>query len=192
MVVEDQEPSPHDIELHDVGHIPNSSVNLISLGHLLQAGAKVTGETNTITVTYSDGNILAPFTTGFLGWNMYTLKASPVHSRALRSIDYRTVHHHLSHPSKEVIRQAKQHHLDFQISQSRKTLPSVWVALKASNLNNPSLQPLCVLNVPLSLSMWTSSPSQPTCTTSTSTLSSSWMISPPWLGPYHCAQKVLH
>ena len=57
----------HDIELHDVGHIPNSGVNLISLGHLLHAGVKVTGEMNTITVTYSDGDILAPFTTGFLG-----------------------------------------------------------------------------------------------------------------------------
>ena len=78
----------HDIELHDVGHIPNSSVNLLSLGHLLQAGAKVTGETNTIIITYGDGNILATFTTGFLGWNMYTLKASPVHSSALGMIDY--------------------------------------------------------------------------------------------------------
>ena len=40
---------------------------------------------------------------------MYTLKASPVHSHALESIDYQMVHHHLGHPSKEVIRQAKQH-----------------------------------------------------------------------------------
>ena len=99
----------HDIELHDIGHIPNSGVNLILLGHLLQAGAKVTGETNTIIVTYGDSNILVPFTTGFLGQNMYTLGASPIHSRALGMIDYQTVHCCLGHPSKEVIRQAKQH-----------------------------------------------------------------------------------
>ena len=40
---------------------------------------------------------------------MYTLKASPVHSHALGTIDYQTVHHCLGHPSKEVVRQAKQH-----------------------------------------------------------------------------------
>ena len=78
----------YDIELHDIVHIPNSGINLISLGHLLQAGAKVTGEMNTITVTYGDGDILAPFTTSFLGWSMYTLKASPIHSCALGTIDY--------------------------------------------------------------------------------------------------------
>ena len=96
-----------DIELRDVGHIPNSGINLISIGHLLQAGGKVTGEMNTITVTYGDGDILVPFTTSFPGRNMYTLKASPVHSRALGTINYQTVHRHLGHPSKEVIRQAK-------------------------------------------------------------------------------------
>ena len=116
----------HDIELHDVGHIPNSSVNLISLGHLLQAGAKVTGETNTTTVTYGDGNILAPFTTGFLGWNMYTLKASPIHSCALGTIDYQTVHCCLGHPLKEVVSQAKQHTsglLDFTIPENTTICP---------------------------------------------------------------------
>ena len=66
----------YDIELHNIGHIPNSGINLISLGHLLQAGAKVTGELNTITVTYVDGDILAPFTTSFLSQNIYTLKTS--------------------------------------------------------------------------------------------------------------------
>ena len=99
----------HDIELHDVGHISNSGVNLVSLGHLLQAGAKVKGETNTITVMYGDSDILVPFTTGSLGRNMYTLKASPIHSHALGTIDYETVHHCLGHPSKEVAKQAKQH-----------------------------------------------------------------------------------
>ena len=40
---------------------------------------------------------------------MYTLKASPVHSHALGMIDYQTIHRRLGHPSKEVVRQAKQH-----------------------------------------------------------------------------------
>ena len=64
---------------------------------------------NTITVTYSDGDIQAPFTTSFLGQNMYTLKVLPIHSRALGTIDYQTIHRRLGHPSKEVVRQAKQH-----------------------------------------------------------------------------------
>ena len=40
---------------------------------------------------------------------MYTLKASPIYSSALGTINYQTVHCCLSHPSKEVVRQAKQH-----------------------------------------------------------------------------------
>ena len=40
---------------------------------------------------------------------MYTLKASLVHSRALGTINYQTDHRHLGHPSKEVVKQAKQH-----------------------------------------------------------------------------------
>ena len=117
----------HNIELHDIGHIPNSGINLIFFGHLLQAGAKVTGETDTITVIYGDGDILVPFTTGFLGWNMYTLKVSPIHSCALRTIDYQTVHRHLGHSSKEVVRQAKQHTSglpDIMIPESSTICPS--------------------------------------------------------------------
>ena len=71
-------------------------------------------------------NILAPFTTGFLGRNMYTLKASPVHSLALGTIDYQTVHRCLGHPSKEIIRQAKQHTtglLDFTILETSTICP---------------------------------------------------------------------
>ena len=116
----------HDIELHDVGNIPNSGINLISLGHLLQAEAKVTGEMHTITVTYGDSDILVPFTTSFLGQNMYTLKVSPVHSCALGTIHYQTVHCCLGHPSKEVIRQAKQHTSglpDFSILENNKISP---------------------------------------------------------------------
>ena len=81
---------------------------------------------NTITVIYGDGDILAPFTTSFLGRNMYTLKASPVHDRALGTIDYETVYRHLGHPSKEVAKQAKQHTsglLDFTIPNNSKVCP---------------------------------------------------------------------
>ena len=57
----------HILELHSVGHIPNSNVHLISLGKLLANGAKVHGDANSINVTYGDGKILAPFVPGKIG-----------------------------------------------------------------------------------------------------------------------------
>ena len=77
------------------------------------------------TVTYGNGDILAPFTTNLLGQNIYTLKASPVHSHALGMINYETVHCQLGHPSKEVVKCAKQHTkelLDFTILNSSSTI----------------------------------------------------------------------
>ena len=47
----------YDIELHDVEHISNSSVNLIFLSHFLKAGVKVTSEQDIITITYGNGDV---------------------------------------------------------------------------------------------------------------------------------------
>lgn len=60
-------------------------------------------------MTYGNGDILAPFTTSQLGQNMYTLKASLVHSHALEIIDLETLHCRLGNPSKEVAKHVKQH-----------------------------------------------------------------------------------
>ena len=49
---------------------------------------------------------------------MYTLKVSLIHSHALGTINYQTIHHCLGHPSKDVAKQTKQHTsglLDFTI-----------------------------------------------------------------------------
>ena len=66
-------------------------------------------------VTY----ILVPFTTGQIGQNMYTLKVTPIlNPHVLVTINYKTVHCHLGHSSKEVAKCAKWHItglLDFTI-----------------------------------------------------------------------------
>ena len=65
----------HLLDLHGTWHIPNLDVRLISLGLLLNHGAKVQGDMNQINVLYGDGILLAPFTPGHLGSNMYTLES---------------------------------------------------------------------------------------------------------------------
>ena len=50
------------LSLHDVGHLPNSVVKLISMGALLNHGTKVIGNAEAIKITYGDGTMLAQFT----------------------------------------------------------------------------------------------------------------------------------
>ena len=68
----------HLLNLHGACHIPNSGVCLISLGQLLNHGAKVQGDMHQINMLYGDGILLAPFTPGCLGSNMYTLESLPL------------------------------------------------------------------------------------------------------------------
>ena len=72
----------HILELHSVGHIPNSNVRLISLGKLLANGAKVHGDVNSINMTYGNGKILAPFVLGKIDIGMYTLKVLLLHAKS--------------------------------------------------------------------------------------------------------------
>ena len=86
----------HILELHGVGHIPNSNVCLISLGKLLANGAKVNGDANSINVTYDNGKILAPFAPGRIGIGMYTLEVLLLHAKPYltltNTISYDIVH----------------------------------------------------------------------------------------------------
>ena len=68
----------HLLNLHGTWHIPNSGVCLISLGQLLNHGAKVQEDMHQINVLYGGGILLAPFTPGHLGSNMYTLESLPL------------------------------------------------------------------------------------------------------------------
>ena len=96
MCQEDSLKNSHILELHGVGHIPNSNVCLISLGKLLANGAKINSDTNSINVTYGDGKILAPFIPGRIGIGMYTLKALLLHAKPhltlTNTISYDIVH----------------------------------------------------------------------------------------------------
>ena len=91
---EDSLKNSHILELHSVGHIPNSNVHLVSLGKLLANGTKVNGDVNSINVAYGDGKILAPFVPGRIG--MYILEVLLLHARPhltlTNTISYDIVH----------------------------------------------------------------------------------------------------
>ena len=103
----------HILELHSVGHIPNSNVCLIFIGKLLANGAKVHNNANSINVTYGDGKILVPFIPGRIDIGMYTLKVLPLHAKPhltlINTISYDIVHQRLGHLSKDVLQHAHKH-----------------------------------------------------------------------------------
>ena len=104
----------HLLNLHGVCHIPNSGIRLISLGQLLNHGAKFQGDMHQINVLYGDGILLAPFTPGYLGSNMYTLGSLPFKGLTMSCmLTYDIVHHCLGHPSKDMIRHAHKYTWNF-------------------------------------------------------------------------------
>ena len=104
----------HLLDLHGACHIPNSGVCLISLGQLLNHGAKVQGDMHQINMLYGDSILLAPFTPGRLGSNMYTLESLPLKGLTMTcTLTYDIVHCRLGHPSKEVIHHARKHMRNF-------------------------------------------------------------------------------
>ena len=104
----------HLLDLHGTWHIPNLGVYLISLDHLLNHGAKVQGDMHQINMLYGDGILLAPFTPGCLGSNMYTLESLPLKGLTMTcTLTYDIVHCHLGHPSKDVIHHAHKHTQNF-------------------------------------------------------------------------------
>ena len=109
----DSPKNSHILELHGVGHIPNSNVCLIFLGKLLANGAKVNGDVNSINVTYDNGKILAPFSPERIGIGMYTLEVLLLHAKPYltltNTISYDIVHRRLGHSSKDVLQHAHKH-----------------------------------------------------------------------------------
>ena len=104
----------HLLDLHGTWHIPNLGVHLISLGQLLNHGAKVQGDMHQINVLYGDGILLAPFTPGHLDSNMYTLESLPLKGLTMTcTLTYDIVHYCLGHPSKDMICHAHKHMWNF-------------------------------------------------------------------------------
>ena len=102
------------LSLHDVSHLPNSGVKLISMGALLNCSAKVIGNAEAIKITYGNGTMLAQFNPGPLGPNMYVMWQLPFDKSTLKTmtshpIDYNIMHKRLGHPSKDVLRHACKH-----------------------------------------------------------------------------------
>ena len=94
------------LDLHNVGHIPNSGVHLVSLGFLLHHGAKIHGDMEYLTVTYGDGTPLARFIPSHMRPGMYMVEDMPPTAKDhawISKITYDILHKHFGHPSKEVI-----------------------------------------------------------------------------------------
>ena len=108
----DQDQKIKILNLHNIGHIPNSDVHLVSLGFLLNHGAKIHGDMEHLTVTYSDGTPLACFIPGHMGPGMYTVEEIPPTAKdhaQTSKITYDIFPKHFGHPLKEVIWHAKKH-----------------------------------------------------------------------------------
>ena len=89
------------LNLHGACHISNLGVCLISLGQLLNHGAKVQGDMHQINILYGSGILLVPFTSGRLGSNMYTLESLPLKGLTMTCmLTYDIVHHCLGHAHK--------------------------------------------------------------------------------------------
>ena len=74
------------LTLHNISHLPNSGVKLISMGALMNHSAKVIGDAEAINVTYGDGTMLVQFTPGPLGPNMYIMQQLPFDKSALKTM----------------------------------------------------------------------------------------------------------
>ena len=183
----------HLLNLHGTCHIPNLGVCLISLDQLLNHGAKVQGDMHQINMLYGDGILLAPFTPGHLGSNMYTLESLPLKELTMTCmLTYDIVHCHLGHPSKDVIRHAHKHMWNFPDVEILTWTPSALAAPWANYPTGVSLLLSVALQTHSSLSTQTLSLSPLSHTIVIDTLSPLWMTTHQWHGLHLCALKMLH
>ena len=186
------------LSLHDIGHLPNSGVKLISMGALLNRSTKVIGNAEAIKITYGDGTILAWFTPGPLGPNIYVLQQLPFNKSTLKtmtshSIDHDIMHKRLGHLSNDVLRHACKHMHNFPLEVSApKENIMVLAALKAKCL----IAPFHLMSEELlNLLSWFTLIWNPIPRNHTIGISMSlhfWMTTHSMCGLCHCALKMLH
>ena len=135
--------------------------------------SKIQGDMHQINMLYGDGILLAPFTPGCLGSNMYTLESLPLKGLTMTcTLTYNIVHHHLGHPSKDVICHAHKHMWNF---------PDVEIP------NTDSICPGCAMG---KLPNRSFPPSEHHATHAFELVL--WMTTHQWHGLHLCALKMLH
>ena len=106
------------VRIYPVYYLEGLSNRLLSLGTFLQNGLYLRGSSHSISL-YDNGNKkFLSFHPQAVGDTIYTMKAPTIEFSAhmianLYSLDYETLHHHLAHPSREVLQRAEKHIKDF-------------------------------------------------------------------------------
>ena len=101
--------------VHPVLYIPSMSTRLLSMGEFLQQGMRVLGNSQQITLSY-DSQPLVQCKPLVHGHNLFWLDATPTviesqysETPNIYKVDYDLMHRRLGHPSKDVLRHAKEH-----------------------------------------------------------------------------------
>src|SRR6266571_3806772 len=102
--------------VHPVFYIPSMSMRLLSMGVFLQQGLRILGNSQHINLL-NNKNTIVQCKPLLPGQSLYWLDASSVdllesndaNASLIYNVDYDLMHRRLSHPSKEVLRRAKDH-----------------------------------------------------------------------------------
>jgi hypothetical protein len=99
--------------INPVLYIPQMNTQLLSMGEFLQQGLQLKGNSHRITLTHKN-KLFVHFKPLIIGQTLYWLDALTTtvearFSETIYKIDYDLMHRRLGHPSKEVLRQAKDH-----------------------------------------------------------------------------------
>jgi transposase InsO family protein len=100
--------------VHPVLYIPSMSIHLLSMGEFLQQGMRVLGNSLHITLLHQKPFVqckpLIPgHTLYWLDATSTTVEAQFIETPYIYKVDYDLMHRRLGHPSKEVLRHAKDH-----------------------------------------------------------------------------------
>ena len=115
--------------INPVLYIPQMNTRLLSMGEFLQQGLRLKGDSHRITLTHKNKPFVH-FKPLMLGQTLFWLDAltTTVEARFMETIykvDYDLMHHRLGHPSKEVLRHAKDHTKGFPEGMTIPTEPHV-------------------------------------------------------------------
>ena len=115
--------------INPVLYIPQMNTRLLSMGEFLQQGLRLKGDSHRITLTHKNKPFVH-FKPLMLGQTLFWLDAltTTVEARFMETIykvDYDLMHRRLGHPSKEVLRHAKDHTKGFPEGMTIPTEPHV-------------------------------------------------------------------
>ena len=106
------------VRIAPVYFMPDLSIRLLSMGEFLQKGMRVSGNAEKVSILQKSGKPFLVFHPRTPNDTVYCVES--LHARDAMSIfltvcnlDYQTMHRRLGHPSKDVLRHAREHTADF-------------------------------------------------------------------------------